>query len=875
VGVVGFRNKNKDRDAIFVHSQPISRYHHDVVNSPLRYYQRQFVARCTPTALNMKRRRREKEQLTPIGASEFALIVNQGGDDAVAVRRALQRFVRTVKSDRKLALSRGLLGEDRKNTDTLGEGDLSDRESSVSNSDSSESDNDGSGDDQNAGRTTKRYKKDETWKEDSASYNVPFVGTAVASRGSDPITPGEWPTGLLLAYLQKSPLAIELTGDALLPSSSNSDLHKRLLRQQSSKLKQRKNLKLSQTIHRVYLQALAELTTAAIPVHQLIMATTTTSSTTTTDDASQKEHQYSSNEEPRFVSELLSKRLPNLMSLLATETNNGKGQSNLPGGCGPLAAPVLQILSRLALVSTRTARHVARSLEQSLPEGVLRFLLTQRRPQQLHQVKPPPKEDNGDGEKPKESSTKISVREKAQVAALQLATTLAEVDDSVVFSCISTSGVNDRKIRPGMLFVSLQRGLPHHREQISDPSHRLAVAHLLQSIRGLLDRTTLSKRSLTELFSRECVHHLSRMAAWAPPLSRTTRTFEDVLAATDTYDGDESSRDSGMDQVAVEARRLLFALLGDCDRSPLLQSVVPSTAGLSRGQSSKTVEELVVRPLIQLLDGKDHGFEIRRFVLRIVNDAPSLFSTFLRTITLPELKRPFAFIARLNCLSVLLLDGPPASKSFSFEGEETNVKDEAVKAAILPRALNKQTFAKALQSKNHLVALMSLKLYVVVLERCRVFLSDVCSGKKKDLVNRIGEALTRILPDLPTLLVTLSKLDFGRRSDAVLFGYACEAVRAFRTVLSSHANAAKFDWTKLLPQDAKAFCSAPLFVQKMILSSVEVAISSQEVSATVRTITVEVFRRIFLTPLLLSDCLCTSYLIVRKSFQCHLEHPLL
>lgn len=824
----------------------------------------------------MKRRRREKEQLTPIGASEFALIVNQGGDDAVAVRRALQRFVRTVKRDRKLALSRGLLGEDRKNTDTLGEGDLSDSESesSVSNSDSSESDDDGSDDDQNAGRTTKRYKKDETWKEDSASYNVPFVGTAVASRGSDPITPGEWPTGLLLAYLQKSPLAIELTGDALLPSNSNSDLHKRLLRQQSSKLKESKNRKLLQTIHRVYLQALAELTTAAIPVHQLIMATTATAK-----DASQKEHQHSSNEEPRFVSELLSKRLPNLMSLLATETNNGKGQSSLPGGCGPLAAPVLRILSRLALVSTRTARHVARSLEQSLPEGVLRFLLTQRRPQQLHQVKPPPKEDNGDGEKPKESSTKISVREKAQVAALQLTTTLADLDDSVVFSCISTSGVIERKIRPGMLFMSLQRGLPLHREQIADPSHRLALAHLLQSIRGLLDRTTLSKRSLSELFSRECVQHLSQMAAWAPPLSRTTRTFDDVLAATDTYDGDESSRDSGsfmefMDQVAIEARRLLFALLGDCDRSPLLQSVVPSTAGLSRGQFSKTVEELVVRPLIQLLGGKDHGFEIRRFVLRIVNDAPSLFSTLLRTITVPELKRPFAFVARLNCLSVLLLDGPPASKSFSFEGEESNVKDEAVKAAILPRALNKQTFAKALQSKNHLVALMSLKLYVVVLERCRVFLSDVGSGKKKDMVNRIGEALTRILPDLPALLANLSKLDFGRRSDAVLFGYACEAVRAFRTVFSGHVNAAKFDWTKLLPRDAKAFCSAPLFVQKMILSSVEVAIS-QEVSATVRTITVELFRRIFLTPLLLSDCLYTSCFIVRKSSQCYIKHPLL
>jgi len=114
----------------------------------------------------------------PLGVVEFAAAVNRGG---VSEKNALKRFCKIVRYERRIALGQNEREEDAD--------DLNEEEES---------------------RPRKKFK--ESWMEDTANYAVPFVGTAVSSAGdTGKAVAGEWPTGLLKAYLEKSPKAVELT----------------------------------------------------------------------------------------------------------------------------------------------------------------------------------------------------------------------------------------------------------------------------------------------------------------------------------------------------------------------------------------------------------------------------------------------------------------------------------------------------------------------------------------------------------------------------------------------------------------------------------------------------------------------------------------
>ena len=169
-----------------------------------------------------------------LGASEFASILN--GSDPTAILNALVKFVKLVRRQRRQAFS------DRP------------EESDDDDSSSREEEND-------AEQASKRFRKDEQWKEDSANYAVPFVGTSLARGPSEPVTKGEWPTGFLKAYLAKSPAAVELTGDYLNPP--HSPIHKTLLKRKLG----RTALKLQQ----VRWQAVAELATAGPDIQEQII----------------------------------------------------------------------------------------------------------------------------------------------------------------------------------------------------------------------------------------------------------------------------------------------------------------------------------------------------------------------------------------------------------------------------------------------------------------------------------------------------------------------------------------------------------------------------------------------------------------------------
>jgi hypothetical protein len=176
-----------------------------------------------------------------INATEFCSILNSDDDtDPTIVLKTFKRFLRTVRWQQQQSSSSSSIAKnitttpaadlDHDDDDHDDDGDnpklpvvrdddqqpqqqVNDDEMEVDDQSEDEEENDKEAQQQEQPRRKKIKKnEEEAWKADTAAYNVPFVGTAVASSHGqpDPVQVGEWPTGLLKAYIAKSPLAVEL-----------------------------------------------------------------------------------------------------------------------------------------------------------------------------------------------------------------------------------------------------------------------------------------------------------------------------------------------------------------------------------------------------------------------------------------------------------------------------------------------------------------------------------------------------------------------------------------------------------------------------------------------------------------------------------------
>jgi hypothetical protein len=716
--------------------------------------------------------KRSREEGPPLGASEFAGGLNS--DDPRLILNLLQRFVSTVRKERRLAL------------------DLPSEEDDLD-QDHDDDDNAGDDDDESPSKS-KRFKKDESWKEDTAEYKVPFVGTSYAKGDTGTVVVGQWPTGLLQAYLTKSPLAMELVGDTLIPGLGF--IHKALMKVKKGRM--------SQLIYKVYLLALAELVSAAIPIEKL-------RGDQYTDDPLQKDEMQSADDFP-FVPDIVKQRLAGLFVLLKEETFSGKGKAGVVGGIGVLAPCVLRILARLAACSTQTARHIARSLDTTLPDGVLRLVL---RPQS----KRPGKED----------ADKTIPREDARVAALELATALLAQRDAVVDSCISTAGVKDRKVHPGILFLALKEGISDtFLDTLALKSAKnypfiSEVARLLHSLRSdLMDQADLiHKRTFADLFSRDAVKNLGDIAAHAPAFTAAI-TFRETLHANDKYPSL-----TRLEKAGVEARRVLFPLLAVTRLSPFIQSQKVDT------KSSRTGEQQMVRAMILLLDSH-RGLEIQRFLLYCVEITPSLFPALFRALLFPDSKKCASFLSRLNFVSRLLREGPPPALCLiNVEKLVDDRRFDQILAVVLPAGLKRATISKAVQSSNPLVVNETLKLLVLALGRFRALKMHLENHVKADALDLLADAFTHWLPDLQIVLATLSRFANLSRNKCNVFVVAniCALVQAFVSVVPQSVREVKFDWIKLLPDSAEVFCKSPRSIQITLLKALRDVLVVREVRA--------------------------------------------
>ena len=717
--------------------------------------------------------------LEPLGSTEFAATLN--GDNPTTILRVLIRFTKQVRQERRIALS---LIED-----ALDEGDA------YSSSEELEDETDGNVDLNPP--PTKKLKKTETWKEDTNSYHVPFVGTAVSKGDISKVVKGEWPTGLIKAYLSKSPLAVELTGDEWIPTSS-SPIHKSLLR--------RKKTKLSRAIYKAYLKALTELVTASISLQRL--RNEVSDKDIVHDELKLEEDDDGGCQRHPFLPALLKQRLVGIFHLLAEETDKGYGKPGIYGGCGKLVPAALLFLKNVAQTSTGNARLICRFLDEELVDGVLKTLL---RPP------PPPRRtetsvDDGTARK------RTPLTKPARVEAIRLASTLLETRDAAVAAYICSAGSREQKIKPGIAYCAFREGLARHSQaqglmELEDSDDYFdSVSKFLETARKVIQDTkiqrVLGSKLWHDLFARDPLSHLCDLSVHAPP-GNTSDFPRDVLAGNDIYMDLEKT--NGLLQAGIEARRLLYLLLADNDRSPLLTKLT------SLGQANS-----ISPVMLRLLQSKGGGMHIRQFLLLCVQKSPLLFPEILRGIAIPDPGKHFAFISTLRFLAVLMEQGPTPRDCLFGDLDIMAIEEKPptdLLNAIWPLKLKRQAIVRAMQSGNQLVLLECVKFLVCALARfvsLESFLAHIPSSVV--LKKAIRSAYVSLLPDLQVVLAVRSTQ--GISSDdkgGAMTAFALHLLLDKYTVIfPDQVRESSFDWMKLLPK-SDDFFNAPIFFQRKVL----------------------------------------------------------
>ena len=673
----------------------------------------------------MKRDR--PEDLRSLSATELCAALNS--TDANVVLTTLKRFAFQIREERRIALGRPTFIEEHEEVDR--------------------------GHDDNHAK--KKLKKNESWKEDTAAYNVPFVGTSVSPLTLAAVVRGEWPTGLLKDYLRTSPQAVELTSDNFVPGVGL--IHKILIKEN--------RLGLSKSIFANYLRALAELVTAAIPIDRLQVGAGEIVSTIKTDEVQES-----------FLVILLRNRLPGLLAKLAEETGNGTGKASIPGGVGPTAALVVRVLSNMSLTSVSSARFVLQAIDEQLPEGVFRLAY------RLQQSK-----------QPDDSIHQKTERLDLRVAALQLVAHLLRLNDGVIFSRISTDTTKDRKSRPGLLYLALKEGLAASDSFLSDlPVARQYLKALIQVL-GLLWRhlcsphSRIHRQKLVDLFCLDAIGNVCKLAAKAPSLPTTV-----IL---DKFFESDLTEDSDYAICCSSARRIVFLCLGNRKLSPYLRHL---------GRKSKD-SDVSVRALglcVTSLVESQSNSSLEKLVVECVQREPLLFPIVLQNINFPDPSQVFAYVSRVNFVSKMYL-------AVAHSCERNAVRDSeapTAREAMVPIRLRKQTIIRALKTPSH--ALVTWK----TLDLLTLVVSHVDCHVTKPFVSL---DLLKWMPDVSFLVSCLTDPRlFGNGGD-ILGGSLCTLLSGiFKSDLTLNTSVC-VEVAKILPKDYERFSGQSLLYQLRFL----------------------------------------------------------
>jgi hypothetical protein len=339
----------------------------------------------------------------------------------------------------------------------------------------------------------------------------------------------------------------------------------------------------------------------------------------------------------------------------------------------------------------------------------------------------------------------------------------------------------------------------------------------------------------------------------APASQRTQRQWLDLLFGYDAWqnilhlaslspveawgkDGNDSEKTNSLsldetsvsDCSSVEAGRMLYMLLMQTDKSPILQTVLHNKpeGGINPGMSPSAHQ--FVRTLTYLLDQKPRRQKLvplYHFVVSCLRQTSMHHvSLFFRHLTIPDPKHGFAYVARIRLVSQSL-------KLCHVFIQPTGNQEKAEYLVTWPESW-KPSLSKALQNSNAMVVSETLKLILVFLE-----LRSQHQTEKLDL-NTVVE--------LQVLLSIRSRWNpfQGRKitSESMVIIYLCQVLNILAKTWPRTLETMKFDWIKLLPPNAKLFYRSHPFLQLRLLQTLQAI--SEAISVSVKKNLYVALRRI-------------------------------
>ena len=808
-----------------------------------------------------------------LGSLEFINAIN--GIDPIAALRSLRKFARVVRRERKSALyllpRRALsvdpaaIQEDAKYANSNSEdepsgeddGDYMDEMSITSNSDKPQRDD---------------------WKSDSAGYNVPFVGTSVVKGSTGTVRCGMWPCGLLEQYLRESPRAVELLGGASVDGKDDNTnplvpphgaLHKSLLKSGTNRAR------LSLALHEAYLDAVSELATAIIPISVLIRdlvweynKDVQVAPTIHRIQAVVKNPSDDKDRVAAISTSFVREHLRQLLHLLSSQCAQAKvdvygkkgGSAKYRKGVGLLAPKTIRILTHISMSSIGGSREVARGLESELGEGTLKALLTSSsggRPMTTSRVTGGKKRklEEGDEKENADNSRAMAgdgISTKApmdvRTAALCLSAALIESGDVTVQSFACSPGSKERKTNPGIVHLALRFGLvggaldsrsdPEKRRHLTEGLFLQSIARLVSSIRchvlpshenNWRSRSQrLDNRIIMKLLNPEAMDKLIQVSALAPPLESTT-AYNAVLSGSDIYRLSEEN--ASVELCAVECRRLVFILLADPVRSPFLKQIGENSVKYFSPTAQTSHVNTISKALCRLI-ATDSSLPMRNFVIRCLRVTPQLLSSCFRLLPIPDPKPNYACLSSMAFFSGVLREGPTifdCATASKCDGALPS-KAEHLIVYIAPQSLSKTFLTKAVQSQNSLLVMEALRVISNILKR-------VQNSGQDSFRLLLADSTQRRLPDLQALLSLRSRYDPFKNfrcddvgckdksdlslQELVMFRL-CQTLRLYGKILPEAVRSAKFDWSKLLPDDLETFFQVSASLQVEVLTTLHI-----------------------------------------------------
>jgi len=354
------------------------------------------------------------------------------------------------------------------------------------------------------------------------------------------------------------------------------------------------------------------------------------------------------------------------------------------------------------------------------------------------------------------------------------------------------------------------------------------MVRLLRNIRTILLSNDNGDNDLevnvkADLLSGEILNNLTRLSNHAPEFNANAESIQSIINGNDMYE----DLDLTMMEVAfVEARRIVFLLLADSDRSPFLCGIHHK----AKSQSSTNMEDqssLYLSQLSKVLHnilGNQGGHDqSTKLLLELcLKTTPELVPHFIKGLQLStDLKPTYRSLAALTFVEGILREAPMQQQSKSESVDQ-------LLSTIVPPCITKTLLGKTIQSPSALLVSAGLKLIITILHRAQGSITSLTTEASNQVKDSLSQAVMRHLPEVSLLLSIPSRFDpfevtsSSSSPNGIVVLQLCETLRCYSTLDTSWMTDIKFDWTRLVPNgedEGRMFSNAEPLLQHRILQT--------------------------------------------------------